>query len=80
MYRFLPGPVLSYLEEPSLYRDRLRFTNALLEESFTIDLISQALEKAQEHQSAGQALIRYLVYQLANVDKPLDNLNENYAE
>jgi len=79
MYRFLPGPVLSYLEEPSLYRERLRFIHSLLEESFTIDLVSQALEKAHEHQSVDQALIRYLVYQLANVGKPLDTLTENYT-
>lgn len=79
MYRSLPVPVSNYLEEDNLsfYRERLSFIHSLLEEAFTMDLISQALEQAQKHQSADKSLIRHLLYQFVN--KPLKNLKETYT-
>ncbi|GAW93918.1 Mu transposase domain-containing protein [Calderihabitans maritimus] len=81
MYRFLPEPVRNYLEEgsSSLYRERLKFIHALLEEEFSMDLIAMALEKARRHQSVNSALIRHLLYQISNSNKPLEELNETYT-
>ena len=80
LYRFLPPAVLSYLEaDPELYRDRLKFVYALLQENYSIDFIAQALLKATETQINNQALIWHLIYQLSSKERPQEALAESYS-
>ena len=80
LYRFLPPEVLNYLEaDPEVYRDRLKFVYALLEEGYAIEFIAQALSKATETQIKDQALIWHLIYQLSSQEGPPAAIDDNHS-
>lgn len=80
LYRFLPPAVRGYLEaDPELYRDRLKFVSALLEEDYAIDFIAQVLSKATETQIKDQALIWHLIYQLSSHQGPPEAIDDAYS-
>ncbi len=80
LYRFLPPAVLSYLEaDPDVYRDRLKFVYALLEEGYAIDFIAHVLSKATETQVKDQALIWHLIYQLSSQEAPPEGIDDGYS-
>lgn len=80
LYRFLPPAVLSYLEaDPERYRDRLRFVYALLQETYAIEFIAQALAKATETQINDQALIWHLIYSLSSQQNPPEAVDDHHS-
>lgn len=81
MYRFLPHPVHTYLEEGPTheYKERLGFIHTLLQEGFSMEDIGQVLSEVSRVPAADTALIRHMLYRRAGSGEPLKPLDESYT-